>query len=438
MSFVVFEREVQNFIKKSCNEMRCEIFERGLSVDIFPDEIFSFKEKTMLFKVNVKVVNINSYQPCTYHVYKLSQNEKLIKAFKEKFKGDSVTCLEDTFDLESLGDTSKTTKGSNRRGSCRRRGLERSVTSNLKGRRLVDEDGEKGELSQKMPLLDDGQFYSAPMTSSRFMPIKNNNANSSIYLDDTSVQPLEKRSTTYRAADRNLVCSSSSNHIDKTAQGLENENIYTHGSLESPAWKHLGATTRTPLSNLTNCLLHGSDGLRLSPNGNSTHDRLKVKSASQGSDITIRKTVIQEARIVKNIARGPEILYSDAAVNDHQDVSTTQPMRHGQGSSSQHPSVRPHDQQRSSLEGMQSTERLLSVVHDAVQPTAVNNMEALIDYDPLVDYEGVNTYDDSNLDQDIDDSAIPYHDERACVFGGVSAQTLDIGDADYECPYCKA
>ncbi|MED6188310.1 hypothetical protein PIB30_084753 [Stylosanthes scabra] len=57
-------------------------------------------------------------------------------------------------------------------------------------------------------------------------------------------------------------------------------------------------------------------------------------------------------------------------------------------SSSQYPNVRPSDQQNSSLDRMQSTERLLSVVHDVAQPTTVNNMEALIDYDPLVDYEG--------------------------------------------------
>ncbi|MED6145984.1 hypothetical protein PIB30_030322 [Stylosanthes scabra] len=147
-----------------------EVVKIGLSVDIFPNEIFSFKEKTMLFKVNVKVVNINSYQPCTYHVYKLSQNEKLIKAFKEKFKGDSVACLEDTSDLQSLGDTSKTTKSLENSNEIilplkraptdedhvAEGGSERSVISNLKSRRLIDEDGEKGELSQKMPPLDDG------------------------------------------------------------------------------------------------------------------------------------------------------------------------------------------------------------------------------------------------------------------------------------------
>ncbi|MED6149861.1 hypothetical protein PIB30_066693 [Stylosanthes scabra] len=165
MSLVVFEREAQNFLKKSYNEMRHEIFERGLSVDIFSKEICVFKEKTMLFKVNVKVVNINSYQPCTYHVYKLSQNENLISAFKEKFKFDS-----DTSDLQSLGDISKTSKSledfceiilSVKRNATdvdhgTEEELKRSVTSNVKSRRLVDEDGEKGEIPKKMPPLDGG------------------------------------------------------------------------------------------------------------------------------------------------------------------------------------------------------------------------------------------------------------------------------------------
>ncbi|MED6126286.1 hypothetical protein PIB30_076910 [Stylosanthes scabra] len=164
MSLIVFEHEVQNFLKKSCNEIRHEIFEKGLSEDIFPEEICAFKEKNMLFKVNVKVVNINSYQPCTYHVYKLSQDKNLILAFKEKFKIDSVACLENTSDdLQSLDDTSKTPKSFE--NSCeiilpmKRNAtdvthgaegeLERSVTSNVKSRRLVDEDGEKGEMPKK-------------------------------------------------------------------------------------------------------------------------------------------------------------------------------------------------------------------------------------------------------------------------------------------------
>ncbi|MED6182592.1 hypothetical protein PIB30_029950 [Stylosanthes scabra] len=154
--------------------------------------------------------------------------------------------------------------------------------------------------------------------------------------------------------------------------------------------------------------------------------------------IAARKTVIQEARILKNITRNPEILFSNAKVNNHQDVSKTQPMQLEKGSSSQYPYVRPVEQQNSSLDYMQSTERLLSDVHDVAQPTTVNNMETIIDNDPLVDFEGVNAYDDSNLDQDIDDSAIPYHDETVGVSGGFSVQTLDIGGADFECPFCKA
>ncbi|MED6145046.1 hypothetical protein PIB30_021403 [Stylosanthes scabra] len=237
------------------------------------------------------------------------------------------------------------------------------------------------------------------------MTIGSGNVDSSRYVDDTSGRPLEKRLTTRNTADRTAVCSSSS-HINKTSQRIENENVYTHRTLENPAWEHSDVTTWTPLSNLTNCSSRGSIGLRSSLSGNSTHDCLKVNGISWDSEITLRnrkkilpgKTVIHEAHIVKNIARNPNVLFSNATVDNHQDVSKNQPM--------------------------QLEKRLLSVVHDVAQPTTVNNMEAFIDLDPLVDYEGVNAYDDSNLDQDIDDSTIPYHDETIGVSGGVLVQML--------------
>ncbi|MED6182591.1 hypothetical protein PIB30_029949 [Stylosanthes scabra] len=102
----------------------------GLNKDIFPNEIYAFKEQIMLFK---------------------------------------VTCLEDNSNLQLLDDTSKTSKSLE--SSCEMilpikrtatgvelstdDDLERSVTSNVKSRRLFDEEEEKYGISTKMLHLDD-------------------------------------------------------------------------------------------------------------------------------------------------------------------------------------------------------------------------------------------------------------------------------------------
>ncbi|MED6145047.1 hypothetical protein PIB30_021404 [Stylosanthes scabra] len=83
--------------------------EKGLNEDIFPEEIYAFKEQIMPFK------SLES----TYEII-----------FPIKMTGTDV-------ELSTDDD------------------LERFVTSNVKSRRLVDEEGEKGGISTKMPQLDD-------------------------------------------------------------------------------------------------------------------------------------------------------------------------------------------------------------------------------------------------------------------------------------------
>ncbi|XLU20511.1 hypothetical protein S245_056577, partial [Arachis hypogaea] len=57
----------------------------------FPEELSKFKNRTFLFKVSVKLENINSFQPVSITVVKLYHDEAIINSFKYKYNIEQAT-----------------------------------------------------------------------------------------------------------------------------------------------------------------------------------------------------------------------------------------------------------------------------------------------------------------------------------------------------------
>ncbi|XLU58431.1 hypothetical protein S245_053079, partial [Arachis hypogaea] len=58
----------------------------GVNKNVFPAEINSFKCKKVLFKVYVKLDDINTFQLCMITVLKLNEDKSLMPSFAAKHK----------------------------------------------------------------------------------------------------------------------------------------------------------------------------------------------------------------------------------------------------------------------------------------------------------------------------------------------------------------
>ncbi|XP_061344002.1 uncharacterized protein LOC133289977 [Gastrolobium bilobum] len=80
-SFLMFDRDCVSLLGMSADEL-CELhFKRGADLDQFPEELNILNEKSMLFKINVKQKDLNSYSEPKYQVSKICISEDIISAF---------------------------------------------------------------------------------------------------------------------------------------------------------------------------------------------------------------------------------------------------------------------------------------------------------------------------------------------------------------------
>ncbi|XP_061365002.1 uncharacterized protein LOC133308396 [Gastrolobium bilobum] len=80
-SFVLFDRDCLSLLGVSAAELREQHFKRGANLEHYPEELNVLKDRSMLFKVNVKISNLNSYSEPKYHVAKVCISESIITSF---------------------------------------------------------------------------------------------------------------------------------------------------------------------------------------------------------------------------------------------------------------------------------------------------------------------------------------------------------------------
>ncbi|XP_015943159.1 uncharacterized protein LOC107468389 [Arachis duranensis] len=100
-SFIVYDKEASKFLEISASELRLRQISKGCGKDEFPVEINSFRGKKFLFKISVKLDDINAFQPCKITVLKLTEDPNLLTSFSSKYKTFDNTPIENT-ELQSL------------------------------------------------------------------------------------------------------------------------------------------------------------------------------------------------------------------------------------------------------------------------------------------------------------------------------------------------
>ncbi|XP_061370271.1 uncharacterized protein LOC133312993 [Gastrolobium bilobum] len=80
-SFVLFDRDCLSLLGVSAAELRKQHFKRGADLEHYLEELNVLKDRSMLFKVNVKISNLNSYSEPKYHVAKVCISESIITSF---------------------------------------------------------------------------------------------------------------------------------------------------------------------------------------------------------------------------------------------------------------------------------------------------------------------------------------------------------------------
>ncbi|KAL4345353.1 hypothetical protein AHAS_Ahas11G0269900 [Arachis hypogaea] len=88
-SFILYDKELQIFLALS-SELRLAQLTKGGINEEYPIELDSFKIK-ILFKVSVKMEDINSFQPCKIIVIKICGEISIISAFVDKHNIYSVS-----------------------------------------------------------------------------------------------------------------------------------------------------------------------------------------------------------------------------------------------------------------------------------------------------------------------------------------------------------
>ncbi|KAL4365482.1 hypothetical protein AHAS_Ahas07G0110500 [Arachis hypogaea] len=63
-SFIVYDKKASKFLEISASELRLRQISKGCGKDEFSVEINSFRGKKFLFKISVKLDDINAFQPC--------------------------------------------------------------------------------------------------------------------------------------------------------------------------------------------------------------------------------------------------------------------------------------------------------------------------------------------------------------------------------------
>ncbi|KAJ1398436.1 Nucleic acid-binding, OB-fold [Sesbania bispinosa] len=100
-SFILFDKEASNFLKIPAYELRTSYIAKGGDKNRHPEEIDSFKDKKFLFKVQVKIQDMESIVPCVISISRLCFEDNIIASFEKKYQIEEVALIQDNSELLS-------------------------------------------------------------------------------------------------------------------------------------------------------------------------------------------------------------------------------------------------------------------------------------------------------------------------------------------------
>ncbi|KAJ1383416.1 hypothetical protein SESBI_43416 [Sesbania bispinosa] len=100
-SFILFDKEASNFLKIPAYELRTSYIAKGGDKNRHPEEIDSFKDKKFLFKVQVKIQDMESIVPYVISISRLCFKDNIIASFEKKYQIEEVALIQDNSELLS-------------------------------------------------------------------------------------------------------------------------------------------------------------------------------------------------------------------------------------------------------------------------------------------------------------------------------------------------
>ncbi|KAJ1402561.1 Nucleic acid-binding, OB-fold [Sesbania bispinosa] len=100
-SFILFDKEASNFLKILAYELRTSYIAKGGDKNRHPEEIDSFKDKKFLFKVQVKIQDMESIVPYVISISRLCFEDNIIASFEKKYQIEEVVLIQDNSELLS-------------------------------------------------------------------------------------------------------------------------------------------------------------------------------------------------------------------------------------------------------------------------------------------------------------------------------------------------
>ncbi|KAJ1410294.1 hypothetical protein SESBI_22028 [Sesbania bispinosa] len=94
-SFILFDKEASNFLKIPAYELRTSYIAKA------SEEIDSFKDKKLLFKVQVKIQDMESIVPYVISISRLCFEDNIIASFEKKYQIEEVALIQDNSELLS-------------------------------------------------------------------------------------------------------------------------------------------------------------------------------------------------------------------------------------------------------------------------------------------------------------------------------------------------
>ncbi|KAJ1407816.1 hypothetical protein SESBI_24005 [Sesbania bispinosa] len=94
-SFILFDKEASNFLKIPAYELRTSYIAKA------SEEIDSFKDKKFLFKVQVKIQDMESIVPYVISISRLCFEDNIIASFEKKYQIEEVALIQDNSELLS-------------------------------------------------------------------------------------------------------------------------------------------------------------------------------------------------------------------------------------------------------------------------------------------------------------------------------------------------
>ncbi|RYR62188.1 hypothetical protein Ahy_A04g019588 [Arachis hypogaea] len=98
-SFVLFDGEPAKFLGVSTNDLRQSC---GVEKNSCPEGINKLRDIKFIFKVQLKMRNLNSYEPYVIHVLRMTNENSLVPAFLDKYNPDPGLLLHENSELLSL------------------------------------------------------------------------------------------------------------------------------------------------------------------------------------------------------------------------------------------------------------------------------------------------------------------------------------------------